>query len=449
MIQETLLPRPPDLLPEEERRLQDQVKLRQLRQGGIWGRIVLFWLLLGPGLLVMIGDNDAGGVITYAATGATYGLSLFIPFLILMIPVAYVVQEMTVRLGAVVQKGHAELIHERFGPFWGFFSLIDLLLGNLLTLVTEFVGMAAGLSILGISLPLGVGISLGLLLFITLAGPYLAVERRILAFALLNLVFVPLAFMAHPNWHRVAGTFYHPSLPGGLTSQVIFLLIANVGTTIAPWMLFYQQGAVVDKGLTPTDIRHGRWDTFLGSVVMGTIAVAIVVLTGATLYHSGISLANYGSAQFAQALKPFLGIWGERLFALGLFEAGFVAASTISLSSAWAFGEIYRWPHSLNSRLKEAPGFYLIYSLGLIAAAALVLIPQAPLELISLTVQVLATILMPPALIFLLLLLNDPELMGSHRNGWLANASTGTIIAGILILTTVYALLTLFPHWLA
>jgi len=408
--------------------------------------LLLFLLLAGPGILVMIGDNDAGGVITYATTGARYGVGFFVPFLLLLIPVAYVVQEMTVRLGAVSQKGHAELIFDRFGRFWGIFSMVDLVLGNCLTLVTEFIGMAAGLSVFGIGLrPAVVGSAL-LVAALVSVQRYLTAERITLVCAAVNLVFVPLAILAHPAPGQVLSALARWNLPGGFTRDVLFLVIANVGTTIAPWMLFYQQGAVVDKGLTPRDIREGQQDTLAGSLIMGVVAVAIVVLTGTVLFPRHIDIGNLSQAQWAQTLAPYLGPVAERLFGLGLFEAGLVAAITISLSSAWAVGEVSGQRHSLNASMRQAPVFYGIYAGSIAVAAAVVLLPGAPLQLITLTVQVIATLLMPPALLFLLLLANDPEIMGEHRNRLGANLFTGGIVAMILVLSTLYGIVTVFPH---
>ena len=408
--------------------------------------LLLFLLVAGPGILVMIGDNDAGGVITYATTGARYGVGFFVPFLLLMIPVAYVVQEMTVRLGAVSQKGHAELIFDRFGRFWGVFSMADLVLGNCLTLVTEFIGMAAGLSVFGIGLRVAVVGSALLVAALVSVQRYVTAERITLVFAAVNLVFVPLAIVAHPAPGQVLSALARWNLPGGFTHTVLFLIIANVGTTIAPWMLFYQQGAVVDKGLTPRDIRQGQQDTLVGSLVMGAVAVAIVVLTGTVLFPRHISVGNLSQAQWAQTLAPYLGPMAERLFGLGLFEAGLVAAITISLSSAWAVGEVSGGRHSLNASVRQAPLFYGIYAGSIAVAAAVVLLPGAPLQLITLSVQVVATLLMPPALLFLLLLANDPEIMGEHRNRLGANLFTGGIVAMILVLSTLYGIITVFPH---
>ena len=214
----------------------------------VWKAIRLYLVIAGPGLVVMIADNDAGGITTYAATGAQYGYHL-IWFLLLLIPVAYYVQEMTVRLGAVTKRGHAEAIFESFGAFWGWFSLIDLMIVDWLTLVTEFVGMTAALSIFGVPAWLTVILVILLMSIIVLNGRYWTWEKISLGFCLLNLIYIPAAFMVNPSIASILGQGLIPNFPGGFNNELFFLLMANIGTTIAPWMLFFQQSSVVDKGL--------------------------------------------------------------------------------------------------------------------------------------------------------------------------------------------------------
>lgn len=436
--------------PEIARRAEERFRIDEVRRSrpGWRGRLQLLWLLVGPGILVMLGDNDAGGIITYAQTGAKFGLAFFPLFLLLLIPVAYVVQEMAVRLGAVTGRGHAELIFDRFGPFWGWFSLVDLGIGNLLTLVTEFIGMGAGLAYFGVPLALGVPLSAALVLALAMTGSYWTGERLVLGLSAFNLVFIPAALLVKPDPAALLAAFGSFHLPGGVSGQALFLIIANVGTTIAPWMLFFHQSAVVDKGLTEAELGHGRLDTFLGSVLMGIVAIAVVVLTGLTLFPAGVDVSGLGQADFAGHVAPYLGPVAGRLFALGLFEAGLVAAVTINLSTSWACGEVFGWRHSLNARLGDAPWFYGIYAACVIIAAAVVLIPGAPLDTIALSVQVIATLLMPPALLLMLLLLNDRELMGARVNGRLTNAVAVTIVLALLALNTAYALTVLFPGFL-
>ena len=404
----------------------------------------LYLVIAGPGIVVMVADNDAGGITTYAATGARYGYHL-IWFLLLLIPVAYYVQEMTVRLGAVTKRGHAEAIFAGFGAFWGWFSLIDLFILDWMTLVTEFVGMTTSLEIFGIPAWLTTVSVILLLGTIMLNGRYWTWEKIALLFCALNLVYIPGAFMVHPSVSRIVGEGFQPwKLAGQMDGQLFFFLMANIGTTIAPWMLFFQQSAVVDKGMLEKDIPWGRFDTWLGSVLTIVVAVFIVIVTGTVLRGHEIESAAQASAQLQESHR-----WVGTFMAIGLFDAGLLGAICISLASSWAFGEIFGWAHSLNTNIREAPWFYATYFITLVTAGVVVLIPGAPLVLITLFVQVVAVTLLPAALVFLILLLNDKENMGEYANTPLQNWIGGTIVGAIIILSTLYGLSVIFPDWLA
>lgn len=404
--------------------------------------IKLYFMIAGPGLIVMLADNDAGGITTYAVTGSKFGYSL-LWFLLLLLPVAYFVQEMTVRLGAVTKRGHAEAIFYAFGSFWGWFSLIDLLLTDWLTLVTEFIGMTAALSIFGIPSVITILVVSFVMLIMILQGSYWTWEKIAFLFCAVNLVYIPAAFMVHPSVNQVlAGTFI-PSLPkGGFTNEIFFFLMANIGTTIAPWMIFFQQSAVVDKGILEKDIPWGKVDTFIGSLFTVTVAIFCVIVTG-TLLFGRVEIES--AAQAAIALMHIDKNVGT-LLAIGLFDAGFLGAICISLASSWAFGEVFGWAHSLNNKIKEAPWFYAVYMFALLTAGAVTLIPGAPLILITLFVQVIAVTLLPAALVFLILLLNDGEVMGKYKNTRSQNIINITIVALIIILSTLYAISALFPN---
>lgn len=403
--------------------------------------IQLYLILAGPGIIVMIADNDAGGITTYAATGAKYGYGL-IWFLVLLGPVAYFIQEMTVRLGAVTKRGHAEAIFDAFGPFWGWFSFLDLALVNWLTLVTEFIGMTAALSIFGVPAPLTVIVVVAVMFWMVWQGKYWTWEKLAMLFCLLNLIYIPAAFLVHPSVPDVIGQGLIPHFPGGLTNEMFFFLMANIGTTIAPWMLFFQQSAVVDKGMKEKDIPFGKLDTAIGSAFTVIVAIFTIIVTGTVLRGMPIDSA----AQAALALMQYDKYAGTFL-AIGLFDAGFLGAICISLSTSWAFGEVFGWAHSLNHKVKEAPWFYACYILALLSAGAIVLIPGAPLVLITLFVQVIAVTLLPAALVFLVILLNNEELMGKYKNSLLDNIINGGIVLAIIILSTLYALSALFPEW--
>lgn len=431
---------------EEDRlRAEDQARVASLRQSSGWAkRILLFLTLLGPGILVMIADNDAGGVITYAQTGSMYGIGFFVPALVVGGVIAFVVQEMTVRLGAVTHRGHAEMIWGRYGAFWGWFSLIDLVLANTLTLITEFIGITVGMSVFGVppvlSASLGLIVDAGILLVLR----YRSWERVSLWIAVGNLVFVPLALMAHPDWGHVVQAFHHWWIPGGFSAAFLFVVLANFGTTIAPWMLFFQQSSVVDKGLTVEDVRHGQVDTALGSLAMVIVAVAIVILTGTFAFgHPGAQ--SYDIQQIIAVIGQRLGPTGQSLFALGLVEAGTIAAIALTASTSWATGEAFRWPKSINLPVRQAWRFYVPGLVSAVVAAGIVLIPNAPLGFLNLTVQVLASIFMPAALLFLLLLLNDTEIMGTYVNKSWQNISAVSIVGLLVVLNGLYGVSIVFP----
>ncbi len=406
----------------------------------------ILWLLVGPGVLVFLGENDAPSMLSYSATGAHYGIGFFLPFNIAVFAMGFVVQEMTVRLGAVTHRGHAELIFDRFGKFWGWFSMGDLVLGNFLTLVAEFIGVRAGLSFFGIRPGIAVGGALVLVLAVITTGRYWTWERITLGLAIFNGLFIPAALLAHPKWHAVGHALltWQP-LPHGNHSDILLLILADIGATVTPWMLFFQQSAVVDKGMQPRDISAGRLDTLLGMGLAALFCVATIIAT-APLFAHGINAGDFQAAEFAQALEPWIGHLGATLFALGIFEAGLVAAIAISTSSAYAFGEVLGTAHSLNRPLREAWPFYLILASSACVAAALVLVPRAPLEFIILVVNVIAVLAMPPALLFLLLLVNDRELMGEHANTLWQNLAGVAVTIMLVCAGLGFGIATVYPH---
>jgi Mn2+/Fe2+ NRAMP family transporter len=435
---------------EDIDRAHDRERVRTTRiQRGPWSRARLLWLLVGPGILVMLGENDGPSMLSYAATGARYGIGFFLPFVVLTFVMACIVQEMTVRLGAATHRGHAELIFDRFGPFWGWFSMIDLMVGNFLTLVTEFIAIRAGLGFFGVRPAVAV-IGAWLVLFVALmAHRYWTWERITLVAALGNLIFVPVALLSHPHWAAIGSALvtFKP-LPGGLTQETVLILLSNIGATVTPWMLFFQQSAIADKGLTTRDIRFGRIDTVLGATLAAVAALATIICT-APLFAHGMSAGNFEAAEFAQALQPFVGHWGSALFALGMFEAGMVAAITISTSSAYAFGEVAHRPHSLNLPFQQGKSFYLVLILEAAAAAGLVLIPGIPLVYIVLVVNVIAVLAMPPALLFLYMLVNDREIMGDLVSPKWANILALGVVAILVAAGLLFGVSVVAPHALA
>jgi len=417
---------------------------------------LLFLAVLGPGLITMVADNDAGGISTYAVTGAQYGFSL-LWVLILLLPIAYYVQEMTLRLGAVTKRGHAEVIFEGFGRSWGWFSVFDLAVVNWLTLVTEYIGMTAALSIFGMPewiTYLGVTVVLTL---VVMTGRYWTFEKLTLLFCAFNLVYIPAAFWAMrsptvPGWSAVADGFLRPAFLGGMTPGLLFVILANIGTTITPWQIYFQQSSVVDKGLDIKHIKFGRWDTFVGSFVTCLVAAFIIIATGAAFHFHVPPVIVEDAKQTAEAIAPLIpghGRLAQTLFAIGLFDAGFLGALCISLSSSWAVGELFGWAHSLNKGVRDAPWFYVAYVAMLLSSGAVVLIPGAPLVQITMYVQIVAVTLLPASLLFLILVLNDEGFMGEYRNTRWQNVVNWSIIVALIVISTVFAASTLFPNLLS
>jgi Mn2+/Fe2+ NRAMP family transporter len=430
---------------EDIDRAHDRARVSAARdRRGLRSQAWLLWLLIGPGILVMLGENDGPSMLSYAATGAKFGVGFFIPFVVLTFGMAFVVQEMTVRLGAATHRGHAELIFERFGPFWGWFSMVDLGIGNFLTLITEFIAIRAGLGFFGVPPWAAVLAALAVLFSALLSHRYWTWERVTLAAAAFNLIFIPVALMAHPHWGAVghAALTWKPLPPFG--NDTVLIILSDIGATVTPWMLFFQQSATVDKGMTTRDIHFGRIDTAVGAALAAAAALGAILAT-APLFGR-ISAENFQAAQFAQALEPVIGRFGASLFALGMVEAGIVAAITISTSSAYAFGEVARRPHSLNLPVNQGKSFYAVLGLCAAAAAGIVLIPGLPLVFVVLVVNVVAVLAMPPALVFLYLLVNDKEIMGGVKSpGW-ANFLAGGVVVLLTVAGLLYGLSVVAPN---
>jgi Mn2+/Fe2+ NRAMP family transporter len=402
-----------------------------------WARDLLtFLMVFGPGLIVMVADNDAGAVSTYSQAGAQYGTHL-LWVVLLLLPVTYFIQEMVVRLGIATGKGHAAMIYQRFGKWWGLFSLIDLELVNFLTLVTEFAAINLALTKMGFDPRLGVPLVAAGLVLIAATGSYRRWERTVVALCLLDLAWFALAFWLRPPLPQIARGSLVPGVPpGGLTPDLMFLIIAIVGTTVAPWQLFFQQSCIADKRLRFADVKWARLDTFLGACITITVAACMMIAGNASLAH-GFKFTD--PAQMAVDLGSFTGPFVRNAILLLMINAAVLGTTAISLSSAWAYGEVRGWPHSLQLSFRKAPGFYFVYLLCVALAAGLVLIPGAPLQLIILGVQVLAGVMLPSAIIFLQLLLNDKELLGVYANKPWNNLVNWTIIVVLFALSLILA----------
>ena len=423
-----------------------------IRQGdhgprnGWWARLRTLLAILGPGLIVMVGDNDAGAFGTYTQAGQNYGTSLLWT-LLLLVPVLYVNQEMVLRLGAVTGVGHARLILERFGKFWGAFSIIDLFLLNALTIVTEFIGISLALGYLGLPKELGVIAAAGIIIAAAGTGDFRRFERFSLLLVFGSLALVPVLYWVHPPLGQIAHDFVVPQLPsGGKLSDVMLLIIAIVGTTVAPWQLFFQQSYVIDKRITPRFMRYERADLWIGIALVIVGAVAMMAFTAATF----AGRTEFGNFQDAGAVAAGLGKYAGHLagvfFAVALIDASIIGAMAVSLSTAYAIGDVLTLRHSLHRKPKDAKTFYAVYG-GLVAlAAALVLTPGTPLGLLTNAVQTLAGVLLPSATVFLLLLCNDKAVLGPWVNGRWLNLFTGAVIAVLVLLSIILTASVLYPN---
>jgi len=409
-----------------------------------WQRRLLTLLaIMGPGLIVMVGDNDAGGVSTYAQAGQDFGLTLLWT-LPLLIPVLIVNQEMVVRLGAVTGVGHARLIIERFGKFWGAFSVGDLFLLNFLTIATEFIGVSLALEYFGVSEYLAVPLAAVGLILMTVSGSFRRWERFMYVFILANFLVVPLAIFSHPH----SGPFLHgilvPGVRGGFTSTSVLLIIAIVGTTVAPWQLFFQQSNIVDKRITPRWINYERADTFVGSVVV-VFAASILVAVPAAAFARTRAFGHFTDALgVAHGLAHDVGHATGAIFAIILLNSSIIGAAAVTLSTSYAFGDVFGAKHSLHRGWRDAKLFYGAFSAMVVLAAGLILIPGAPLGLITTGVQALAGVLLPSATVFLLLLCNDKEVLGPWVNKPWLNGVAAFIVSILLALSLVLMATTLF-----
>jgi NRAMP (natural resistance-associated macrophage protein)-like metal ion transporter len=401
--------------------------------------------IAGPGLIVMVGDNDAGGVSTYSQAGQNYGTSL-LWVLLLLIPVLIVNQEMVVRLGAVTGVGHARLIAERFGRFWAWFSVVDLFVLNFLTIVTEFIGVNFALSYFGVSKYVSVPIAVVLLVAITASGSFRAWERAMFVFVFANFLVIPLFFLAHPRIGSIAHGLVIPGIHGGANSTSVLLIIAIVGTTVAPWQLFFQQSNVIDKRITPRWINYERLDTWVGAFIVVIGAAALMSICAFAFEHSQY-FGNFNNAgATASALSSRLGSAAGGFFAVVLLNASLIGAAALTLATSYALGDLTRTRNSLHRKVTEAKGFYAVFTLLVAGAGGIVLIPGAPLGVITTAVQALAGVLLPSATVFLLLLCNDRDVLGPWRNPPWLNVLSSVIISVLVLLSLILMATTVFPH---
>ncbi len=401
-----------------------------------WPRLLA---VMGPGLIVAFADTEAGSITTAASSGAQFGMKLVLLQILLIVPL-FVVQEMTVRLGTATGKGHAQLIRDNYGLGWTWVSLGTMLLTNLAALVTEFIGIAGAALIFGVDARLMVGAAAAVLIGVSLSGAYRRAEMLALGLCFLELLFIPAAFAAHPS----LASIWHDGILGSqpLGNQAYLLLVAgNIGAVIMPWMIFYQQSATVDKKLKLPDLKFARIDTAIGAVATQAIMIAVIVTTAATLYVHHIPVDD--AAHAALALVPLVGKFAGIAFGAGLIGAAMLGAFVVTLATAWAFGEAFRWPCSLDHPCLQAKRFYGLYAVMILLAAGIVLIPGLPLVKITIYVEAFNALVLPIVLGFLLVMANDKKILGARTNSRLGNFVALSIAAICVSLGLWYGVLTL------
>jgi len=414
-------------MPENKDKSQKNI-FQRLFQRRFWRSLGVFFALIGPGIITSNVDNDAGGITTYSLAGAQYGLSLLwilIPITIALI----IIQEMCARMGVVSGKGLSDLIRERFGAKITVYLMIVLFLANLGNTISEFAGIAASLEIFGVSKYISVPFGAFFVWWLVVKGNYKSVEKVFLVACLFYVSYIISGFMGKPDWGQIGKALITPTI----RSDPAFLTMAVgiIGTTIAPWMQFYLQSSVVDKGLKAEDYAYTRVDIIVGSFTVNIVAFFIIMLCAVTLFQQGIKIETAKDA--AQALAPLAGAYCTWLFAFGLLNASLFAASILPLSTAYTICEAFGWESSVNCKFTEAPQFYWLYSLMIFLGAAIILFPNMPLIAIMFYSQVINGMLLPFILIFMLLLINDRRIMGDYVNGKLMNGVTWLTV-GVLIL---------------
>ena len=408
-----------------------------IKKSGFFRNLMIFLAILGPGIVTGSVDNDVGGITTYSVAGATYGYKL----LWVLIPafvVLFIVQEMNARMGIVTGKGLADLIRENAGVKITFFIFVGLLVADILNTTTEFAGVAGSMQIFGVSKYISVPLVAVAVWFLVVKGTYRIAEKIFLVFSVALLSYIVSAIMGHPNWGEVGSALIRPHMQ--FDFQYITMIITLIGTTIAPWMQFYMQSAVIEKGLKIKDYKFTVLDVVVGCTATVVVAFFIMVACASTLYPNGIVIKDARDA--AEALRPFAGALASEVFAFGLFVASIFAAVILPVATAFYVCEAFGFEAGIDKTWKEAPQFYWLYTSIIILGAGIILIPNAPLVKISLLSQEINGILLPVVLICMMLIINKKEVMGEYVNkktgniiGW---ATIGVLVSlsGILFVTS-------------
>jgi NRAMP (natural resistance-associated macrophage protein)-like metal ion transporter len=395
---------------------------------------------MGPGIITSNVDNDAGGITTYSVAGAALGykiLWIFIPMIVALV----VIQEMCTRMGAVTGKGLADLIRERFGVKITFYAMVALLLGNLGNIMSEFAGVAASMELFGVSKYISLPLAALFIWWLVLRWSYKVVERVFLAACLIYFCYLFSGYLAHPDWAQVARELVLPNF--AFDSSYLVVLVGVIGTTIAPWMQFYIQAAVVEKGITVKNYTYTKYDVIVGSLMVNLVAVFIVICCAATLHLHGIKVESAKEA--AMALAPLAGAWAATLFAIGLLNASLFSASILPLSTAYFLCEAFGIEAGIDKSWREAPAFYWLYTILVVMGAGLMLIPQINLIKVMFWSQVINGVMLPFVLIFMLILINNRDLMGDYVNSHFYNIISWVTVAVMIGLTVLMVVTSFLP----
>ncbi|MFL0246532.1 Nramp family divalent metal transporter [Candidatus Clostridium stratigraminis] len=394
--------------------------------------LLMFLAILGPGIITGSVDNDAGGITAYSLAGAQYGYNMLwtlVPAFIVLV----VVQEMNARMGIVTKKGLADLIRENFGVLITFFIFLGLIVADIGNTATEFAGVAGSMSVFGVSKYISVPLGAILVWFMVVKGTYKSSEKIFLIFSVFLLSYIVSALMANPDWHAIGNAMIRPKIQ--TDENYISTVIGIVGTTIAPWMQFYMQSSVIEKGIKIEQYKYELWDVIIGCVITVVVAFFIIVACAATLHVKGIPINEAKDA--AVALKPLAGPFASEIFAFGLLVASIFSATILPLATAFYICEAFGFEAGIDKRLDEAPQFYILFTSIMIIGVGIILIPGAPLITITFWTQVINGILLPVVLLCMMLMVNNKEIMGEHVNGPIKNIIGWTTIIILIILTAI------------
>ena len=411
-----------------------------LRKPSHWKSLLIFLSVMGPGIITANVDNDAGGITTYSVAGAHFGYStlwIFVPMILALV----IIQEMCSRMGVVTGKGLADLIREKFGVKITFWAMAAFLLSNFTNTISEFSGIAASCEIFGVSRYISLPISAVIIWWIVVKGTYKSVEKIFLFACVFYVAYVATGFLVHPSWKMVAKETISPQFT--FNKAYILMLMGIIGTTIAPWMQFYQQSSVVEKGISIKDYKYARLDVIIGGIIVSVVAMFIVISCAATLFKSGIRIETAKDA--ALALEPLAGKYCSTLFAFGLLNASVFSAMILPLATAYSVCEGLGWETGVDKRLKEAPQFYFLFTALIVLGAGVIMFPRINLIAVMLLSQAANAVFLPFVLIFMLLLINDKRLMGQYRNSKFFNIIAWSTVVIVISLTLALTVVMLMP----